>query len=146
MPAETRLISDTSPITSVGAAASATNLEFMDRFDAGTIVAELVGATGGTLDIYLQQYDASDGTWYDYLHFAQLASGAAAIIKSIPITRTSQRTATVTIGKNNAPALALDTCIGGDFGDRLRAWYVPGATTTVGAAIKIKFIGTKLTR
>jgi hypothetical protein len=146
MSVEVRLISDTTPTTAVGAAASAANFDNLDHFDQGLIVAELVGATGGTLDIYLQVYEPLSKTWYDYLHFPQLLDGAAAIIKAVPVTRVGKWETPITIGKNATPALAGDSCIGGDFGERMRAWYVPGATTTVGAAVKIKFIGTKLTR
>src|SRR6478752_742023 len=40
--------------------------------------AELVGAVGGTLDIYLQRL-IKPGAWTDWLHFAQLAAGAAVV-------------------------------------------------------------------
>ena len=40
--------------------------------------ADLIGATGGTLDIYLQRL-IKPGAWTDWLHFAQLAAGAGAI-------------------------------------------------------------------
>ena len=40
------------------------------------IIAELQGPTGGTLDVTIQ--DSQDGVkWFDYVHFAQVAAGAA---------------------------------------------------------------------
>ena len=51
----------------------------LNDFDNVEIEAELVGATGGTLDVYIQS--SSDGIkWYDCVHFAQLAAAASAII------------------------------------------------------------------
>ena len=36
------------------------------------MIADLQGATGGTLDVYLQGFDGDD--WFDVVHFAQLAA------------------------------------------------------------------------
>jgi hypothetical protein len=49
----------------------------LDDCEALTIVLDLRGGTGGTLDVYLQTSHDGGTTWFDYAHAAQLASGAA---------------------------------------------------------------------
>jgi hypothetical protein len=141
---ETRTFTDTSPAAASTVVSPVLTLDRLDHFEQAMIVAVLTGGTGGTLDVYLQFFDGYD--WVDYLHFAQLTAGAAAVVKAIPITRTSQRLAPVTVGRNATPALAADTCLGGDFGDKFRAVFVAGVSTSAGAAQVIRVVGTKLER
>lgn len=136
------VISDTTPAaasTAVGDTAAG-----LDKYDSLLVIADLVGATGGTLDIYLQVTKDNGTTWYDYAHFAQLAAGAAAIKKMFTVSRAQGRVATVTVGSGTSPALAVDTVIGGEWGDRMRAVYVAGASTSAGAAITITIVGTRV--
>src|SRR5262249_6183355 len=42
-----------------------------------SIFSMLQGATGGTLDVYLQYSPDGGTTWVDYAHFPQVAAGAA---------------------------------------------------------------------
>lgn len=143
MPAgcQRHLISDTTP-AAPGTAAGDT-VAGLDKYDSLLIIGDLVGATAGTLDIYLQTSTDGGTTWYDYGHFAQLAAGAAAIVKAVTVSRAQGRVATVTVGKNTTPALAVDTFLGGEWGDRMRALYVAGASTSAGAAITITIVGTR---
>lgn len=98
------------------------------------IVAELVGATGGTLDVYLQ-WTPDGTTWYDYCHFPQLAGAAAAVKYS---TGSNYPTPGITvIGKDSTPALAANTCVGGSVGNGLRCVCVAGVGTSAGAAVTI---------
>jgi hypothetical protein len=107
-----------------------------------TIVAELTGITGGTLDVHIQ--DSPDGvTWYDYLHFAQLAAGAAAVkvvyTPALP-------NAIVTIGKSvdpatPAPVLAAAAFRGGHPFRYLRSVAIAGAGASAGVAQTITIIG-----
>ncbi len=109
----------------------------LDDYDAISIVAELIGATGGTLDVYLQTSGDMGITWIDYLHFPQLAAGAAAIRFASSSSNFSQATAATVVGKNLVPALAANTSINGAFTDRMRLVMVGGVGTTVGAAVKV---------
>lgn len=132
-------IQDTSPASASTAVGS--TVTGLASYQDLLIVGTLQGASGGVLDVYLQVYDGTD--WIDYLHFPQQASGGSQTHYAIPVTRSHQREATtVTVGKNGTPALAADTCVGGEWGDRMRAVYVAGAGTTVGAEQTIAIIGT----
>jgi|SRR5579885_1167592 len=99
-----------------------------------TIYANIQGGTGGTLDIYIQISPDGGTTWIDYIHFAQLAAGASAVTKIIPISKlTPTTTGITTVGTGTSPALAANTVVGGDFGDRMRVVFVAGAGTSAGA-------------
>lgn len=114
----------------------------LSRYTSGTFVATLTGATGGTLDVYLQVWDGAN--WIDYAHFPQKAGGSAATIVALPVTRHYQRVATVATGVDT-PALAADVCIGGDFGDAVRVRAVAGSGTSAGASQVVKFFATQPT-
>jgi hypothetical protein len=136
-------ISETSP-----AAASTVvgeTVAGMDRFDAWALYATLAGATGGTLDVYLQSSFDNGTTWYDFAHFAQLTAAAAA--KTFYVSSTQQVSATgaiqVGMGTTGSPsvALAADTYVRGPIGNLIRAVYVAGSGTSAGAAVLIDFVG-----
>jgi hypothetical protein len=102
-----------------------------------TFIADLIGATGGTLDVGVQH--SPDGvTWYDYWHVQQLAAAAAAVVwQYVPALNDSQ----TIVGKyvlapasNTTIVLANGSVAGGHWFDQLRCIFVPGAGTTVGAA------------
>ncbi len=103
----------------------------MGHFERIKIEASLLGATGGTLDVYLQ-WTPNGSDWFDYAHFAQLASGASAIKYSCDSAFGAVTTPTV-IGSGTSPALAVATCLGGGFGIGMRAICVAGVSTSAGA-------------
>ena len=111
----------------------------LDDYDALDITAQLTGATGGTLDIYLQTSLDGGNTWTDSVHFAQLANGAAAVVYRTCITHLSQPTsaAPVTVGQGLNPILAVSTAVQGGWGDRARLVMVAGSGTTAGAVVKV---------
>jgi hypothetical protein len=143
------IISDTTP-ASASTAVSAVTAGGLDDFDWFTVDAQLVGATGGTLDVYLQRQVALDaevtgGVWADWLHFPQLSSGAGAV-KYSAITGSSTTITVVgnaTDASGATPALAANTFVGGHPGNKLRAVYVAGTSTSAGAAVKIYITGWK---
>lgn len=139
MPKQT--ITATSP--SDGTAA-ATGYVKVDRFGAVRIVGILQGATGDTLDVYLQASWDNGTTWFDIGHFAQLAAAAASTTKTVTYAREQQNTTAVTIGSGASPALAANTFLGGEFGALIRAYFVPGASTTEGKAQTIHVLGVDL--
>jgi hypothetical protein len=105
--------------------------------DALDVAADLVGATGGTLDVYLQVSPDGGLNWYDCIHFPQVAAGGAAIKYRAPVSLFTNITTPVVVGKNLSPALAVNTVVNGAFSDRCRLVMVAGGGTTVGAAVKI---------
>lgn len=136
----TGTISDTSPAAASTAAGD--TVIMVDEADSLTIVATLAGATGGTLDVYLQTSFDGGTTWYDMAHFPQLAAAAPSSVRVWKIGRIEQVTTLTTIGSGTtaAPgvALAANTVLP-VWGDRIRAVYVAGALTSAGAAVDIKF-------
>jgi hypothetical protein len=112
----------------------------LDDFEALQLVAELVGNTGGTLDVYVQTSPDQGVNWFDFAHFAQLNAGAAAVRYVLTASLYTQNTAPIAVGKNLAPALAANTFVNGAFGDRVRLLMVSGTGTTAGAAVKVSVV------
>ena len=111
-------------------------------YDTIEIEAELAGATGGTLDVYMQSNDVATGTWYDVVHFPQLLAAAGAIIYRTSLSRYATGTvAPVVIGKNLSPVLAVNISLQNGFGDRLRMVMVAGSGTSAGAVLSVKLTG-----
>jgi hypothetical protein len=132
-------ISETSPAaasTVVGA-----TLRGLSDFEFFRIDAALQGATGGTLDVYLQR-QIGENVWADWLHYTQLAAAAAAVkwtaLAGNP-TLSTALTSSFGIGTDAAPgvAIAANTFLGGHPGPAIRAVYVAGASTSAGAPVLI---------
>jgi hypothetical protein len=139
MPAVAQSISVTSPATSTAANSGTVDVK---HFDSIRIVAILQGATGDTLDIYLQASWDNGTTWFDFVHFPQLAAAAAQTTKTITLSRANANTTLTAIGSGTSPALAAGTYLDGEFGSLIRARFVPGASTSAGAAQTIHILGT----
>lgn len=116
----------------------------LDDYQAVSIEANLIGATGGTLDVYVQISTDMGTTWYDYVHYTQLANGASAISYVSSCASGAQNLSLATIGKNLNPALAAGTAVGGAWGDRFRLVMVAGSGTTVGAPVQVRIIGQRM--
>ena len=99
-----------------------------------SVHAKLAGATGGTLDVYLQFSPDGGTTWVDYAHFPQISAGASAIYRVWNVSKSAQQTSLATVGTGTSPALSANSILGGDWGDRLRTVMVAGAGTSAGAA------------
>lgn len=136
-----RPIAATSP-TAAGTEAGPTAAN-LGRYRSIAIVATLQGATGGTLDVYLQWSPDEGTTWVDYAHFPQLAAGAAVSTRVWTVSRAAQQLTLTTVGSGLTPALAANTIVGGEFGDRLRVVFVAGGGTSAGAAQSILIVGTE---
>lgn len=116
-----------------------TGVSSFKNFDAITFIATIRGATGGTLDVYVQH--SQDGTnWYDYIHFPQLTAAAAAVTYHYSPALNDVLTV---IGSGTTPALAAGTCAGGHPFEYLRVLYVAGASTSAGAAQSISVMAVR---
>ena len=105
--------------------------------DALDMFVELVGATGGTLDVYVQVSPDGGPNWTEIAHFPQLAAAAAAVKYQAPVSLFTNITTPVVVGKNLVPALAVNTVINGAYSDRMRLLFVAGAGTSAGAAVRV---------
>lgn len=133
-------ISATSPAAaSTGLGTANTPLSKLDDCDALILLASLVGATGGTLDVYLQHLVGDQ--WVDYIHFAQLADGASAVKKYISVSKFAQVVSQPSVGVSTSPALGANTIVGGPFGSEMRLLFTAGAGTSAGAAISVAVTG-----
>lgn len=124
------------------------------RYNAIRVDALLQGATGGTLDLYLQRRvlgaTSPNSIWLDWLHFTQLAGGAAAVRYSAFAGDNVPNVALATVGQMNddlsvgAFALAAGTFVGGLPGDEVRLCAVAGTGTTAGALQNVYLTGFEL--
>jgi hypothetical protein len=112
----------------------------LSKYTSLALYTELQGCTGGTLDVYLQVSPDCGTTWVDFMHFPQLAGGAAVVTTVTPFANAAA-TAPVAVGKGTSPALAANTFVGGHPGDRMRVVFKTGAGVTVGTAQVIKLYG-----
>lgn len=150
MPSQQFLFSETSPAAAGTAASSqpvtgaeSANLPggvagFFDDYDAINVVCDLVGATGGTLDVYVQISPDQGSTWYDVIHYPQLSAGAAAVSYDTPLSNATTTTAPQKVGKGLSPALPANAAVNGAFSDRMRLVMVAGAGTSAGAAVIVR--------
>jgi|SRR5580692_861260 hypothetical protein len=125
-----------------GSPAGVASSQMMDDGAGVDIVAELAGASGGTLDIFIQASPDGGTTWVDIVHFAQLASGAAAVVYKTNISNLPQpaSAAPVVVGTglhSGSTGLAAGTTVQGYGFDRLRLMMASGSGTTAGAAVKV---------
>jgi hypothetical protein len=135
-----QVITATSPAT---ASTVVHSVQFgnLDDLESLTIIADIRGATGGTLDVYLQTTHDGGATWFDFAHTVQLTAGAAQVRRAWHVNRATPVTASAVIGTATTPALAADTIVGGSWGDALRIVFVAGVSTTAGASQTIRLYG-----
>ncbi len=111
------------------------------RYDHELVVlAQLIGATGGTLDVTVQESWDSGVTWVDVCHFTQLAGAASAI--NFRVAPTADKTIqTVKIGTvaSAVPVLAAGDVAGLPWGPLVRLAATAGSGTSAGASITVTF-------
>lgn len=150
MPVANYIFVETSPAAAGTAASSATVLGGTDAglpggvcgligdYEGAEVIAELVGATGGTLDVYVQLSPDAGQNWFDVIHYPQLASGAAAIVYQSPLSTATNTATPIVVGKNLSPALAVNVVVNGAFTDRLRLVMKAGSGTSAGAQVVVR--------
>lgn len=137
-------VSGTSP-AAAGRAVIGKPVGGLESYDDFVVVASLVGATGGTLDIYLQR-QVDTNLWVDWIHFPQLAGGAAAVKYSAAAMPPASATPTVVgtsaddVTSGAAPVLAANTVVAGHPGSNVRVVAVAGSGTSVGAAVDVRIM------
>lgn len=111
----------------------------MFDFSGYTFLADLQGATGGTLDVVIEH--SPDGVnFYEFAHFAQLAAGAA--LSSLTVVKVPTTSVLFTVGKNltTTTTLAASTVIAPPYFDTWRVRYVAGAGTSAGAPVSLSVL------
>ncbi len=144
MPAFTApwVVTGTSPATATtGVIGTAKGLGSLDAIK---VVATLAGATGGTLNVYVQWTPDDGTTWYDLVAFPQKAANSAVTLHSVELSAST--TDVSTIGTGTSPALTAGTAAGGTWGNQLRVLAVAGTSTSAGSTVTVKFYGVKLPR
>jgi len=138
-PSSPGTVASSQPVQSAGSFLPSGVAGPMQDYDAVDIVAELRGATGGTLDVYVQIAAGGDSNaWFDLVHFPQLSAGAPAVFYQAPISNATTTTTPIVVGKNLAPALAANVVVNGAFSDRMRLVFVAGSGTTNGASVIVR--------
>jgi hypothetical protein len=145
-----RTVLPTFSVTSAAAAGTSV-LQVIDglaRFDAFTIDALVQGATGGTLDLYLQRLvdSSGPGVWFDWARIAQLAAGAAAKAYSLGFDTGAAAPAITNVGQFTTAGAGTAVLAAGSIapvhpGDQLRVVGVAGAGTSAGAALSFYVSG-----
>ncbi len=128
-------VTETSPAAASTVVGSSFKSALLTTADRLVIDAALLGATAGTLDVYLQRKIGTNA-WRDWVHFPQLAAGASAIKYTVTITGDGTSLVVVGGGTDAAPgvALAVNTAVNVIPGGDVRIIYVAGASTSLGAA------------
>lgn len=99
--------------------------------------AQIVGATGGTVDVYLQRKIAAD-TWRDWIHFPQVAA-ATTKRYSLAIDGTGATIVETGGGSDATPGvgLAANTAINIIPGGEVRLVTVTGGGVSIAASVSI---------
>ena len=114
----------------------------LGAYESLSIFSTMQGATGGTLDIYIQYSPDAGTTWVDYAHFPQIAAGAGATSRVWNVAKDAPQATLTNVGTGTSPSLAANSILGGDWGDRLRVLAVAGAGTSAGAAQTVLIVAT----
>lgn len=145
--------SGTSPTGTTAATVIGSAKHGLFKYDWFTVDANLKGAVLGTLDVYLQRQVAeaantTGGVWADWLHFPQLAAGAARVYYSAQCQAINDITVVGngTDASAGTPALAANTSLGGHPGDSLRLVAKAGSVTNTGTSITVRIRGWQMIR
>lgn len=106
----------------------------LDQYQAVDAIAEFAGATGGSLDVYIQSSPDGGNNWFDIAHFAQAAGSSAYTVYRVSLNAAG--TAPVVVGKDLSPALAAASAVGA-FCDQVRLVMVAGSGTSAGTRVTV---------
>lgn len=153
-----QLLTGTSPAAATGArGAEMARVGGLGRMTFLRIDALIQGATGGTLDLYLQRRifgtnvpTPANGIWLDWMHFTSLSAGASAIIYTVTCSHNQPNVTIATVGQlsddltTGALVLASGAFTGGLPGDEIRLVAVASTGTSAGAAQSVYVTGHEL--
>jgi hypothetical protein len=147
LPLRVYALTGTSPTGTTAATITGVVQRGLQKHDYFAIDADLKGASLGTLDVYLQR-KVTDDVWLDWLHFPQLAAGAARVYYSAT---TGGSTTITAVGKGTdasagTPALAANSFIGGHPGDQIRMVCKAGGATNTGTGVTVYVTGWQAAR
>jgi hypothetical protein len=112
----------------------------LEHYDFLVIDAKVVGATGGTTDVYLQKLVAtSPDVWIDWLHLPQVAAGATKVFNVASDYLADPYPALVGTGTDDAatPTLEAGVLAHGHPGCCLRLVTVTGSGVTASAVMSV---------
>lgn len=153
MPLQTFVFSETSPASpsTVASSQAVTGCEsanvpagvagLFDDYESIMVTAELTGATGGALQVYLQLSPDGGQTWFDAIAWPNITAGASTAYYSSPLSQATTTATTIAVGKNLVPALTNSSTAGvvnGAFGDRARLVMKAGSGTSAGAPVVVR--------
>ena len=138
---ETFTITGDSP-AATGSAVIGVEVGGLERFDTFIVDATVQGATDDTLDLVLQRKVGDADVWAEWIRFAQLASGAAAVSYTVSPTPSNTIVAvdTDTTASPSGPVMSAG-CVGGHPGSRVRLVATAGASTSAGAEQTVRITG-----
>jgi malate/lactate dehydrogenase len=139
-----RFVDDT--LSEAAPAASTTKLgtdivSGLEKAQSLTLVATLTGCAGGTLDVYVQTSFDEGVSWVDLVHFAQVSTGAAAASFALHLSRAASVVVPVSVGLDGTPLLAVNTTLGGAWGNQLRMVLKTGVGTSTTPTQTVRAIG-----
>jgi hypothetical protein len=110
-------------------------------YRAYTLIGDLVGATGGVLDVVVET--SPNGThWYEFARFTQKAAASAATSEHIdPVL--DGKAVIVGMDLTTTFVLAQATCKNGILFDQARVRMVAGSGTSAGATQKVTLVGVR---
>lgn len=138
MATATYTVTGTTPNAAGTAQVGSSAFTGLDYFSTVTIVGQLQGATGGTLNLYIQS--SLDGViWYDVVAYAQLAAGAAALRNVVTLNRGFRGTPGITTvnAASGTPSLTANSVNADCLGTYLRLMATAGAGTSAGQTITL---------
>jgi hypothetical protein len=139
-------VSPAAPGTAASSAAVAGSANYLpagvagplDDWESVDVVIELVGATGGNLNVYLQGSPDGGLSWYDLIAWPVAAAAATVKYYRSPMSLATTTSTPVQVGKNLVPALPAPAVVNGAWTDRFRLVMVAGALTTAGAIVIVR--------
>lgn len=130
------IVTGTSPATASTSIASAAPglVTDLDEFEWFSWTAVLAGATGGTLDVYLQRR-LTGNVWTDWIHFPTItaAATAAAYTGDSNCANVFMASSGVSADAAATPALTANTVACAHPGERVRLVMVANVGTSAGA-------------
>jgi hypothetical protein len=110
-----------------------------------TFIAKIIAPASGALDVLIEHSPDQGTSWYEYVHFTQVAAGATKRYTYGPALNDSL----VEVGENNlvgdlqttTMTLGAGSVAGGHWFDMLRVRYVAGVGTSAGATQVVNVLG-----